>query len=118
MRMTNVVATLAVFSLGATAHGVEIGYDFFPDGSAEGATVTLVLNADGGYSFASTSPGEAPEIEIGTYAVAGDVLTITPVGEDPETFTIARDGDTMTLTGDDDFDFSGLTLLNLLLHHF
>ena len=73
---------------------------------AEGGTLTIVLNADGGYVFTSAFPGEAPEIEIGTYSVAGDVLTITAVGEDPETFTIARDGDTMTLTGDDDFDFN------------
>lgn len=73
---------------------------------AEGGTLTLVLNADGGYVFTTTFPEEEPEIEIGTYSVAGDVLTITAVGDDPETFTIARNGDTMTLTGDDDFDFN------------
>lgn len=72
---------------------------------AEGGTITLVLNADAGYVFTSSFPGEDPEVEIGTYSVSGDVLTITPVDDDPETFTISRDGDTMTLTGDDSFDF-------------
>ncbi len=33
-------------------------------------------------------------------------FTITPTGEAAETFGLVRDGDVMTLTGDDTFDFN------------
>lgn len=71
----------------------------------EGAALTLVLNADGTYSFVSVFPGEPDEDETGTFSVSGDVMTITPTGLDPETFAIFRDGDTLTLTDSDTFDF-------------
>ena len=71
----------------------------------EGAALTLVLSADGTYSFVSVFPGEPDEDETGTYTVSGDVMTITPTGMDPETFAVSRDGDTMTLTDSDTFDF-------------
>ena len=70
----------------------------------EGAVVTLVLRADGTYTFTFVLDPEN-ESDTGTYTTSGSTLTIDPTDEDPETFTIVRDGDTMTLTGDDTYDF-------------
>ena len=74
----------------------------------EGANVTLVLGADGTYTFTFVSDVEPTENETGTYTVSGSTLTIHPTDstEGPETFTISRTGDTMTLTGADDHDFT------------
>ena len=74
----------------------------------DGALVTLVLGADGTYDFTFVSDVELTENEVGTYTVSGSSLTIDPTGtaEGPETFTISRTGDTMTLTGADDHDFT------------
>ena len=74
----------------------------------EQATVTLVLGADGTYTLTFTSPQEDPEIESGTFAVVGSTLTLTETVEGSEDFTIDRDGDTMTLTGSDTFEFDPL----------
>lgn len=69
------------------------------DAIALGLTFTLTLGADDTYAIVITIPQEPTENESGTYAVSGSTLTLTPTGEDgPETFTIARDGDSMTLT--------------------
>ena len=74
----------------------------------EGAEVTLVLRADGTYTFTFTSTVEETENETGTYTVSGSIMTVTPVtpdGLDPEDMTIARVGDTLTLTLDDEIVF-------------
>ena len=78
------------------------------DEVAEGALVTLVLGADGTYAF-TFAFGEENENETGTYTVSGNTLTITaltPEALDPEAMTISRDGDTMTLTMADIYDFT------------
>ena len=72
----------------------------------EGAVVTLVLRADGTYTFTFVSDEEPTENEAGTYTVSGSTLTVTPTDLDVETMTISRDGDTMTLTLADVFDFT------------
>jgi hypothetical protein len=73
----------------------------------ESAVVTLTLGEDGSYSFSFVSSVETDE-ESGTYAVSGSTLTVTPTvpdGLDAESMTISRDGDNMTLTLADTFDF-------------
>ena len=69
--------------------------------------MSLTLNADGTFSWTFVFPGEPTENETGTYTVSGNTMTITETGEDgPETFTILRSGDTLTLTLADTFDFT------------
>jgi hypothetical protein len=53
------------------------------------------------------SPGEEDELDSGTYTVVGNILTVSDsVEATTDEFTVARDGDTMTLTVSDDvFDF-------------
>ena len=72
----------------------------------EGASLTLLLGADGSYTFTFTSPDEN-EVETGTYSVSGSTITLTETGSTQiETFEISRDENTMTLTDDDDmFEF-------------
>ncbi len=73
-----------------------------------GAVVTLVLRADGTYTFSFVF-GEETENETGTYTVSGNTITVTPLTPealDPETMAIVRDGDNMTLTMDDIYDFT------------
>ena len=43
----------------------------------EGAAVTLVLGADGTYTFTFTSTVEPTENETGTYTVLGNTMTVT-----------------------------------------
>jgi hypothetical protein len=74
----------------------------------EGAEVTLVLRADGTYTFTFTSTVEETENETGTYTVSGSTMTVTPVtpaGLETEQITLARVGDTLTLTLDDEIVF-------------
>jgi hypothetical protein len=71
----------------------------------EGASLTLLLGADGSYTFTFTSPDEN-EVETGTYSVSGSTITLTETGSTQiETFEISRDENTMTLTDDDMFEF-------------
>ena len=72
--------------------------------TAEQATVTLVLGTDATYTFTFTSPMEN-ETDTGAYTVSGSTLTLNPTGGITETFTIVRNGDSMTLTGADTFEF-------------
>ena len=75
----------------------------------EGALVTLVLGADGAYTFTFTSTVEETENETGTFTVSGNTMTITPVvpeGLEPEDIAIVRVGDTLTLTLDDEVVFT------------
>jgi len=74
---------------------------------ADGATLTLVLGADNTFTLTLTELQEDDEVDTGTYTVVGSTLTISDSLEDTtDTFAIARDGDTMTLTIlDEEFDF-------------
>ena len=77
------------------------------DVANEGATMSLTLNADGTFAWSFDFPGEPTEDEIGTYTVSGNTLTISESGDaEPETITIFRSGDSLTLTLDDVFDFA------------
>ncbi len=69
------------------------------------ATLVVVFNAAGTYTFTFTFPPQPDENETGTYSVSGNTLTSTPTGGVAETTEISRNGDTMTLTDDDDWDF-------------
>ena len=78
-----------------------------------GATMTLVLGPTGSYTFAFTFPEGEAEDETGTYTVDGSTLTVTPDPEahpegEVEEFTIERNGDEMTLTAPDFYDFDDL----------
>ena len=71
----------------------------------EGATMTIVLGADGTYTFTFVSDVEPTENETGSYTVAGNIMTITPTDGLEETIVILRDGNTMTMTVDDEIVF-------------
>ena len=71
----------------------------------EGAAVTIVLGADGTYTFTFVSDVEPTENEIGIYTVAGNIMTITPTDGFVETIVILRDGNTMTMTLDEEIVF-------------
>ena len=71
----------------------------------EGAAVTIVLRADGTYTFTFVSDVEPTENETGTYTVAANIMTITPTDGFEETIVILRDGNTMTMTLDDEIVF-------------
>ena len=101
------VATSIVFTSVADP---EVSVDI----TAEGATATFLLDAEGAYTVTFVD-GEENEIETGIYAVVGNVLTLTDSVEGSETWAIARDGDTMTLTGDDEFDFEPEVFSDALL---
>ncbi len=74
-----------------------------------GASLSFVLGAGGSYSFTFTTPLEPDENEAGAYTVTGTNLNLSPTGTGSlETLTISRDGDTMTLTGSDTFEFDVL----------
>ena len=69
--------------------------------------MSLTLNADGTYTWAFVFPGDPTENETGTYTVSGNLMTINDSSEgSPETLTIVRSGDTLTLTLADVFDFT------------
>ena len=75
--------------------------------TAESDVVTLALGADGTYTFSFVSSVEV-EDESGTYTVSGSTLTINallPEVLDAESMMISRDGDNMTLTLADFFEF-------------
>jgi hypothetical protein len=75
----------------------------------EGALLTLVLGADGAYTFTFTSTVEPTENETGTYTVSGNIMTVipvTPAGLAAEVIGIVRVGDTLTLTLDDEVVFT------------
>jgi hypothetical protein len=92
-------ATMMVFTSEADAtESVDIVAD-------EMATLEIVLDADETYASAFTFPDEADENETGTYSTTSTTLTITPTDGTAETFGLARDDDTMTLTRDDTYDF-------------
>lgn len=77
------------------------------DEVADGATMTLVLSADGTYTWNFVFPGEPDENETGTYTVSGSILTVAQTGGSQETMGVSRNGDTMALTLDDTYDFDG-----------
>ena len=71
-----------------------------------GASMTLVLHAEGAYAITSVIPPADPlDGDIGTYGVSASRLTLRSSDGSAEMFAIAREGDTMTLTLDDVFGF-------------
>ncbi len=71
---------------------------------AEGATLELQLAADGMFLWTLTELGSAPATNTGAYLAVGTTLTLAGVGS-PVQFTITRDGNNMTLTANDEYDF-------------
>ena len=49
---------------------------------------------------------EPTENEVGTYTVSGNTMTVTPTDGLVETIVILRDGDTLTMTMDDEIVFT------------
>ena len=71
-----------------------------------GASMTLVLHADGAYAITSVTSSDDPlNGDIGTYGVSASTLTLRSSDGSAEIFSVAREGDTMTLTLDDVFGF-------------
>lgn len=71
-----------------------------------GASMKLVLHADGAYAITSVIPPDDPlDGDIGTYGVSARTLTLKSSDGSAEMFAIARQGDTMMLTLDDVFGF-------------
>ncbi len=73
----------------------------------DGAVVTLALGSNLNYTFSSVLAPES-DTESGTFEVTGSTLTLTPsppTAEPEQTFTIVRDGDSMTMTGTDTYEF-------------
>ncbi len=68
--------------------------------------MTLTLSADDTFSWTFVFPGEPTESETGTYTVSGNTMTIIESTGYSETIGITRNGNTMTLTLDDVFDFN------------
>ena len=75
----------------------------------EDYTVTLVLAANGSYTFTQTPPGEPPQTSTGTWEVDGDVFDVAPTGTQYRLqFEIALSGNTLSLSGADaEYDFDG-----------
>ncbi len=75
--------------------------------AAESASLTLVLRTDASYTVTFTIPGDEDEVETGIFAVSGTTLTLTETAppKDTEVYTVVRDGDSMTLTGTDTYEF-------------
>ena len=74
---------------------------------AEGATLTLVLDVTGEFILTLTKPQVENEVDTGTYLVDGDILMLSDsIEETSDEFTVARDGDTLTLTIPDEFEFA------------
>ena len=72
----------------------------------EGATLSLQLAADGMFLWTLTELGSTPATSMGAYSVVGSTLTLTDPGQgSSDPFTITRDGNNMTLTGSDEYDF-------------
>ncbi|HSB55680.1 MAG TPA: hypothetical protein VLD58_15070 [Gemmatimonadales bacterium] len=78
---------------------------------AQGATLTVQLNAGGSYSSVMTIPGEPQENTTGTWSASSDIFTMHWLeGAIPNEmqFDYALGSSTLTLTGaDTDFDFAG-----------
>jgi len=75
----------------------------------EDYTVTLVLAANGSYTFTQTPPGEQPQTSTGTWELDGDVFDVAPTGTQYRLqFEIALSGNTLSLSGADaEYDFDG-----------
>ena len=76
---------------------------------ALGTTVSVMFAADGTYTVTINDPGIPTETETGTYSVSGSTLTLVETFEGqvqpPEEITIILNGNSMTLTMDDHWDF-------------
>ena len=70
----------------------------------EGATLSLALAADGMFLWTFTELGAAAETSTGAYSVVGSTLTLAETGS-LKRFAITRDGNNMTLTANDEYDF-------------
>ena len=89
----------------ATFEGV-VGSGFV-DVIADGGSVTLTITGDGRFTFVLTLPGESPETASGTMHFEEDALVMT-FDDDPSDavfFIFFLSDDTLTLAGEDEFDF-------------
>ena len=72
----------------------------------EGANLSLLLDAEGGFTLTFTFPQAEDEVDTGTYEVEGSSLTLSDSIElTGDVYDVSRNGDTMTLTIADVFDF-------------
>ncbi|MDE3152453.1 MAG: lipocalin family protein [Gemmatimonadota bacterium] len=82
----------------------DTAYDYI----ANGATITVAFTADFRYATTIQMPGHLNEVNTGTWAESGGVLTLTPTGSSASLhFAMASSGGTLTLVAADaDYDFN------------
>lgn len=73
----------------------------------DGGSLTIVVEANEDYTLSILFPGEPVDVQEGTIAVVGDVLTLSESGQgSPLDFIFDLSGNTLTMTTNDvDFDF-------------
>lgn len=76
---------------------------------ADGGSATLVLAANGTYTFTVTPVGDPPDVQTGTWELGGEVMTVSPTGLPfSYQFDVVLAGDTLSLSGADaEYDFDG-----------
>ena len=101
------IADLAGTWDATTATFVEVVGSGFVDVIADGGSVTLTITGDGRFTFVLTLPGESPETASGTMHFEEDALVMTFDDDpsDPVFFIFFFSDDTLTLSGEDEFDF-------------
>ncbi len=73
---------------------------------SQGASLTVTFTSDGDFTWDFRDVDGAVETRSGTFSVAGNVLTLSESGQDPDPFLAVRNEDSMTLrTGNREFDF-------------
>ena len=80
----------------------------FIDILAEGATVTLVIQSNGRFTFTILMPGEAPEVTTGKLGFDGEFLAVR-FDDDPDeaSFFISLVNNILTLRGQTELDLDG-----------
>ena len=80
----------------------------FIDILEEGATVTLVIQSNGRFTFTLMMPGEPPEVATGKLGFDGDFLAVRFDDDDEEaSFFISLINQVLTLRGQTELDLDG-----------
>ena len=66
-----------------------------------GGEITIVIRANNTYTITFTMPGSAPEVDDGTWALDGSVLTFDAGTADETTFDVSVSGNILTIYTDD-----------------
>jgi hypothetical protein len=74
---------------------------------SQGSTVTMAFSGSN-YTFTMAEPGQAPEVQTGTWSASSEVMTLRPTGVTGNTqFDMTFSGNNLTLNGGNVmFDFN------------